>query len=122
MKLAIVGSRSIHNYELVKSIIDCVKNIDYVYSGGADGVDTLAEKYCQDNNIPYSTYYPNWKLFGRGAGVIRNSRIVDDCDKLIAIWDGKSRGTLDSITKAIEARKLLFVYNVSTGEFCFHED
>ena len=37
--------------------------------------------------------------------MLRNSLIVADCDMVVAFWDGRSRGTLDTITKAVQAGK-----------------
>jgi hypothetical protein len=37
---------------------------------------------------------------GRTAGFTSNTTIVRDSDVVIAFWDGKSTGTLDTIEKA----------------------
>ena len=36
---------------------------------------------------------PNYERYGRGAPIKRNYEIVDYADEVLAIWDGKSRGT-----------------------------
>jgi hypothetical protein len=45
------------------------------------------------------------------AGLRRNSRIVGDADRVVAFWDGESRGTADTIRKAIGCGKELGVYD-----------
>ena len=50
MKVAVVGSRSINSYEVVKAILSQYKFIQ-VISGGAKGVDTLAEQYSEESNL-----------------------------------------------------------------------
>lgn len=54
MKLAIVGSRHFKHYKLFKSHLRKFtkdKTIELIISGGADGVDTLAERYAKEKNI-----------------------------------------------------------------------
>ena len=48
MKLLIVGSRSIKEYDLEKHI---PKETTMIITGGADGIDTLAEKYADKKHI-----------------------------------------------------------------------
>ena len=47
----------------------------------------------------------DWKKHGRAAGPIRNQQMLDEgkADVVVALWDGKSRGTLDMIQRATEA-------------------
>lgn len=106
MKLAIVGSRGFSNYELLKETLKKY-NIDVIVSGGAEGADSLAEKYALDNNIPLIIFLPDWKQKGKKAGFLRNIKIVEACDGLIAFWDGESRGTKHSIDLAKKNYKFL---------------
>ena len=106
MKLAIVGSRGINNIDIGTYIQEVPTEI---ISGGAKGVDTLAAEYAIRNNIKLTEFLPDYKRYGRGTPIIRNSQIVESCDKLIAFWDGKSRGTLSSINLAKKLGKELQV-------------
>jgi len=102
-RLAIVGSRKIEDYDWVESQIllhHNIDNISYVVSGGAKGVDTIADQFAKKYYLPMLTYKPDWKNDGKSAGYIRNKLIVDSCDCLIAFWDGKSNGTKHSISLA----------------------
>ena len=104
MKLAIVGSRSLDNYETVKNAVDSLSTeVTEVVSGGAKGVDSFAERYASEHDIPTVIYKPEWAKYGKRAGYIRNKDIVERADFVLAVWDGESRGTLDSIN---HARKL----------------
>ena len=114
MKLAIVGSRTITNYESFKRLLfDLAISHNLfdieIITGGAKGVDSMAERFAIENEIPYKIFYPNWDRYGKKAGFLRNKEIVDYCDKLIAIWDGKSKGTKHSIDLAIKQNKLTLV-------------
>ena len=48
MKLLIVGSRSITDFDLSPYIS---ANVDTVISGGADGIDSLAEQYADSHRL-----------------------------------------------------------------------
>lgn len=108
MKLAIIGSRTFNNYELLCKEIDELKvfyEINTIISGGAIGADTLGKSYAQEHNIPLIVYPADWKKYGKSAGMIRNQYIINDCDYVIAFWDGVSRGTKDSIRKTRKCKK-----------------
>lgn len=112
-RAAIVGSRSIVDYRIIKEILD-KHDFDQVVSGGAKGVDSLAEEYSQNIGLLKPlVFLPDWKKHGRGAGFIRNKDIIDHSDIVIAIWDGKSKGTVNSINHAHKQNKPVFVYVVT---------
>jgi YspA, cpYpsA-related SLOG family len=101
MKTIIAGSRTINNLpELELAIKESGIQITEVICGGANGVDKLGEKWAKDNNVPIKYFLPNWEQFGKAAGPIRNSQMIDYAEAAIILWDGISRGTLDTITKA----------------------
>ena len=53
-------------------------------------------------------HYPNWKELGKSAGIIRNGLIIQDSDVVVAFYNN-SKGTKDSMKRAVAARKPLFV-------------
>lgn len=107
-KTAIIGSRHFYDY---KSLCDlCDKyNIAFINSGGAIGVDTLAERYAIERNIPIQIFFPDWNQFGKRAGFLRNIEIIDNSDLVIAFWDGQSRGTKHSIDYAVKQGKEVII-------------
>lgn len=108
MKVAIVGSRGFKNLPLVAKYIRDNKNwITTVVTGGAVGVDSTAETTALALRIKVELYLPDWQTFGRSAGPRRNRLIVENSDRVVAFWDGKSRGTLSSINFAKEYNKPL---------------
>lgn len=116
MKLAIVGSRSINNDELVIDFInECYPNlsgINLVISGGASGVDTIAEKYAKENKIKTKIFKPDWEKYGEQAHSIRNSNIISACKECIIIWDGYSECTKQDIDLCKEMNKKCYIYNL----------
>lgn len=102
MRIIIAGSRSIDQDTFNQAILHCpwLSRATVIMSGGARGVDRLAEKWARELEYPLSIHKPDWKRYGRGAGLIRNRCMVDDADALLAIWDGHSRGTCHVIEYA----------------------
>ncbi len=68
--------------------------------GGAKGADTLANAYALMIGIPVTEYPAQWGEFGKGAGPIRNGRMLADFkpDAVIAFPGG--RGTADMVARA----------------------
>jgi len=112
VKTAVIGSRGISNYEIVEDVLKKY-TISSIISGGATGVDTLAEQYATKNNIPLTIFKPDWKQFKKAAGPIRNRVIVDESEQVVAFWDGKSKGTLDSITYAKKIGKTVYITEIN---------
>jgi len=68
-----------------------------VISGGARGVDHVAETAARVRGLEMLVFVPDWHRHGRSAGIIRNRMIVEACDVVAAFWDGESRGTKSTI-------------------------
>jgi hypothetical protein len=102
MKLAIIGSRNCPP-------IDIEKYLDYIpdtiVSGGAIGADTYARKFAKKKGLKMIEFFPNYEKYGNIAPLVRNKLIVEECDSLIAFWDGKSRGTKFTLDYAKEKNK-----------------
>lgn len=84
----------------------------HVVSGGAVGVDRAAVEHARRLGMDYTVYQPQWKKYGKVAGFIRNDLILDDADRVLAFWDFRSRGTLDTLRKAWRRNLPIEVYDV----------
>lgn len=102
MRLAIIGSRSVtmDSYPYILPYIPL--NTTEIISGGAIGADQLAERYAQDAKLPIRIYRPDYAKYQRSAPIRRNYTIVTESDSVLALWDGKSRGTASVIKMCIE--------------------
>lgn len=101
MIVAIVGSREFTDYARFCAFVDGLElQIDGIVSGGARGTDTLAERYALERNIPITVHVAEWDKHGKAAGMMRNQKIVDDADEMIAFVNKHSIGTFDSIRRA----------------------
>ena len=107
MKVAVIGSRNLTNVEISKYIPE---NTEEIISGGARGIDTLAEAWADKNGISKIIIKPEYEKFKRGAPLKRNEKIVELADIIIALWDGKSRGTKFTIDYAKKLKKEVKVY------------
>lgn len=107
IKIIIAGGRDFADYELlcktVDGVIGTIHDSVTIISGHAAGADSLGEQYAKEHGIPLEVYPADWKKNGKKAGFMRNSVMAEKGDRLIAFWDGMSKGTLDMITKANDA-------------------
>jgi len=118
MKIAVVGSREFCDMNFVQNIVSKeLMNKDILISGGARGVDTWAEEVLPILNngllnfkVSKRIFKPDWDKYGKSAGYKRNKLIIDEADKVIAFWSGKSKGTKHSIDLAIQAGKPIDIY------------
>jgi len=109
MKVIIAGSRDITSYKRIKiAIANSEFVISEVVSGNARGTDRLGERWARENNILCKRFPANWDKYNKQAGYLRNVKMADYADALIALWDGKSKGTKHMIN--IARRKNLLVY------------
>ena len=111
MKTIIAGGRDITDYSLVLSAIEESGFVPTeIVSGMAPGVDTLAVQYAKEKELPLQQFWAEWGFYGRSAGPIRNRQMANYGEALIAIWDGKSRGTKNMIEEATKRGLQVFVY------------
>ncbi len=102
MKLAIVGSRSIEKFDISDNIT-C--DVTEIITGGANGIDDIAKHFAIDNDIPLKQFLPEYDKYRRNAPLVRNSMIVEYADKILIIWDGKSKGTKFVVNECIKKGK-----------------
>ena len=71
-----------------------------IISGMAKGVDTAAANWAGVNWFPLLEFHPDWDLYGKAAGPIRNKRMLTEGkpDLVIAFPGGK--GTANMVKQA----------------------
>lgn len=115
MRLGIVGYRNYNDYENfcieVNKYLNGVKP-EMIISGGATGVDTMAQRYAQEYNIKMEIYLAEWNKYGKKAGPLRNSQIIKYSTDILAFVSKKSIGTIDTINKAIKENKKIKIINL----------
>jgi hypothetical protein len=115
MKVIIAGSRKGVKYT---DVLDAIRlsgySITEVVSGGAAGADTFGEVWAGVNRKPIKTFYvedADWDK-NMAAGKLRNTRMADYADALIAVWFSKSGGTADMIAKMKSRGKPVYVHEL----------
>lgn len=121
-KLVVSGSRGIPE-DIAASIVDNYVSENLIpnhrkviiIEGGARGVDRGAQRAGKDLGLDVLTVKAKWGVngvFDRAAGHKRNNVMLELCDGLLAIWDGKSPGTNQAISRA-EIKKIPCVTIIS---------
>ena len=111
MKVAIIGSRGIKRYNLDKVMPN---GVTAIVSGGAKGIDTIAAEYAKERNLKLIEFLPEYDKYpGKIAPLIRNDKIVEEADIVIAIWDGESRGTMYTVNRAKKMGKPVKVVKIT---------
>ena len=104
MKLLIIGSRTITDFDLTNHIPE---ETELIISGGAKGIDTIAEQYADSHGIEKLIIKPQYEKFGRAAPIKRNEEMVDAADAVLAVWDGRSKGTEYTLKYAQKKNKTI---------------
>ncbi len=80
--------------------------------GDAKGADRIAAGLGYRIGWAVAAYPADWDQHSKAAGVIRNRKMLDEGkpDLVLAFWDGKSRGTMDMISRAVRAGVLVKVF------------
>lgn len=103
MRVIVCGSRTWTSYGAVSDHINSVlcDNLVVVHGACRTGADEHARLVCVALGIEQEPHPADWERHGKTAGFIRNGEMADAGASLcIAFWDGRSRGTLDMITRA----------------------
>ena len=99
-RLVVAGSRDFDDYALLSAELDKLlagkKNITIV-SGTARGADRLGERYATEHNLRIERFPAEWEKYHKGAGPIRNMKMVQSADAVIVFWDNESSGTKNII-------------------------
>lgn len=105
MRVLVCGSRTWDRHGPIYYAIGTLPRESVVIHGAAPGADRIAAQWAHYFNHHVEAYPADWKRHGKAAGPIRNQRMLDEGkpDKVLAFWDGTSRGTKDMIDRARQA-------------------
>lgn len=98
--------KAVAEFRLLGDTLETFKidhGITAIIHGGAAGVDRLARNWGLRQLLPVHEFKADWKTHGKGAGPIRNAKMIRDGrpDVVIAFPGGK--GTADCVRQARSA-------------------
>lgn len=108
MRVLICGDRHWTDSHLIFEYLDGYSGtIEVVIHGCSRGADSIAGSIADQLNIPVERYPAQWSMYGRGAGPIRNQKMLDE-GKPDFVWAfhndiRNSKGTKDMITRTMLA-------------------
>ena len=120
MRTVIAGSRALQGPTNAAALANAISLAAHhfgitptvVLSGCAPGVDTLGEEWARANGLPVERHPANWAKYGNRAGHLRNATMAHQCDAVIALWDGVSKGTLDMVQLAVGLDRPVYLCQV----------
>lgn len=126
--VAVVGDRHCQDYAgVTAAILRWLKEMKVdaqdvvIVSGGAKGVDTLAKRFAHEHcQWPMLEFKPDWSMKqGKSyAARVRNTKIVNSSDYVLAFPHKKSRGTVMTMNIAKQQGKPC--YKILLGEKDYH--
>ena len=120
MRLAIQGSRTLGDERakiLILEEIDKYNITEIVTAAEPDGACKVARDLCKTEGLPLTLHFLNFK-YRRGAFEHRSKAVLNDCDRVLFIHDGKSKGTSNEFKLAQKMKK---EYNIHTLEPSEHK-
>lgn len=104
-KVLACGGRDFKGRQRVYDVLNAwhkERAITHLIHGGALGADTLAGQWAQTRGVQEVKCAANWTKHGKGAGPIRNRRMLELKPDIVIAFPG-GRGTADMVKVAKEA-------------------
>jgi len=79
-------------YEVLDEI-NRLRQVSLLICGDATGADAIAANWADSRSIEKRVYEAKWNLFGKSAGMIRNSRMASENSIDLAVFFPGGRGT-----------------------------
>jgi len=110
----IAGSRNATKEETYRAIQESgfADQITKVVSGKARGADHWGEQWAAEHNLWVWEFPAKWGEHGMAAGPIRNQKMADCADALIAVRINGSKGTSDMVRKATAKGLKVYVLDI----------
>lgn len=104
VKVLICGDRNWADKAFIRKKMRALEPGTVVVHGAAKGADLLAGEVAEEMGFEVHPYPAAWSVFGRAAGPIRNTQMLDEEDPDIVWgfhdWIENSKGTRDMMRQA----------------------
>lgn len=107
MKIAVIGSRGLKIDDLGKYLPEDTTEI---ILAGSESINRCAGRYALKNKIKLTKSLPGIKRNVRADPIDRDLKLIEYSDKVIAFWDGRSKGTKILIDICSDLGKDIKVY------------
>jgi hypothetical protein len=118
MRILVTGGRDFTDKDLVDATLDRLhaeRKFTLVIHGAARGADWLAEEWARAKGVETLPCPANWRRYGRGAGSVRNQKMVELKPELVVAFPGGS-GTAHVVELARHAGIEVIVVEAPTGD------
>lgn len=117
MRILVTGSRTWTDEQIVRETLFKAYKLGYdsvptIVHGACRGADSIAGEVAKDLGWNVEEFPAQWDLFGKMAGPRRNQEMIDTNPDLVIVFHGDlfhSKGTLDMVKRAIQAKKEVWV-------------
>lgn len=113
MIVIVTGDRHWKDYNIIYRELAKLPPGTIIFHGTAKGADSLADIAGERLGFKIVPFKPEWHIYGRGAGPVRNQKMLDrllaeddECKKVLAFHKNldENLGTKDMVTRARKAR------------------
>lgn len=128
MIILVCGGREFVDREIVYKTLDAITKdpgqelprpgLTLAHGACPRGADRLADDWCRENGIAPVVFPARWTTEGRGAGVIRNKRMLDTMKPHVVLAFPGGNGTRNMVERAQKAAYpiVIQVYDTPTEE------
>jgi hypothetical protein len=102
-RILVCGGRNYSDKERLFQTMDYLAShyhVECVISGMARGADMLGAEWAEIEGIPVLKFPAQWGIFGRGAGFVRNQKMLDDGEPTLVVAFPGGSGTRDMVGRA----------------------
>jgi NAD(P)-dependent dehydrogenase (short-subunit alcohol dehydrogenase family) len=111
LRVGIIGSRHYADLGGVEAYVATLPQDSSLVTGSASGVDAAATRAARGRGLPVKVVAASFEeARDAAAAAARNQRLVDQCDVLVAFWDGVSEGTRRTVERALDSGKEVHVF------------
>jgi hypothetical protein len=106
LRVLACGGRDFNDTGLVRETLDRLhaqRGVSLLIHGAARGADRMAGEWAKSAGVPVLTFPADWDRHGRGAGPIRNARMLREGSPNYVVAFPGGRGTADMVLRSKDA-------------------